>query len=291
MLFFKKKESPVLRKKVPTKRLSPLQVQLVVGIVIAIVIALLVTTIWYVTRIASLQIENVEVIGGETIPHSVIENIVKTQLTGTYLKLVPKKFSPFYPKQAIIENIKSIDRVKNVDVQTSKDQTVTVVFDEYIPYALWCQDSESLSCFFIDATGFAFAEAPELEGNAFVRYTEEGVVPKNKSNSFERSYIEETEVFIELLKEKLSLYVTHVSKHGTYDIEYKIGGGGIIKVSQRISMEDTFANLETILRSKEFEHIEPGAFAYIDLRFGDKVFVNEALEPIASTTASTSNTF
>ena len=34
-------------------------------------------------------------------------------------------------------------------------------------------------------------------------------------------------------------------------------------------------NLKTILVSEEFSHLKPGNFQYIDLRFGNKIFVNE----------------
>lgn len=287
--FFSKKESPVLRKKVQKRRLSQLQLQLLIGAGIGVVVTLLVAAVWYVTHIASLQITQIEVVGGTTIPHSVIESQVDTILTGTYARLIPKHFRMFYPHSELVERIKSIERVKNVHVEVTQAQTLTVVFDEYVPYALWCAKADSESCLFIDATGFAFAQAPSLEGSAFVRYVEASSSPKVSEQSFDVAYIKETSLFIDELKEKLSLYVTHVAKVGTYDIEYTISGGGIIKVSQSKSMQDTFKNLEIILHSKEFEHIAPGAFQYIDLRFGDKVFVNEApIGSIASTTASSS---
>lgn len=275
--FFKKKKGEVLRKKAttPSRRLTMLQLQLIIGFLIVLVVGLVATAIWYTTRIQTLQIAQVHVVGGQTIPHKVIEDKVTAALAGSYLKLVPKRFGLFYPKTEIEESIKMLDRVKNVQVERSGNQTVTVVFDEYTPYALWCEAFDSATCFFIDSTGFAFAQAPVLEGSAFVRYVEEGSVPALDEYAFDSSFIDETKTFIESLTEKLSLYVIYVSKVGEYDVEYTISGGGVIKVSQTIPMIESFKNLETILNSEEFIHIVPGSFQYIDLRFGDKVFVNE----------------
>lgn len=278
----------VLRKKVAKRRLTQLQLQILVGLIIVVVIGLLVTLIYFVTRIESLQLRNVEVIGGQTIPHEAIEKVVQAGIEGSYFKLVPKRFMPFYPQDKLVESIFAFNRIKNVAVERTKDQTLSVVFEEYTPYALWCEHKDTESCLFIDGAGFAFAEAPSLEGSAFVRYIEDGVIPKNKTHSFETSFITQTETFIENLKEKLSLYVTHVRKVGNYDVEYTISGGAIIKVSQTIEMEKTFENLETILNSKEFMDIEPGSFQYIDLRFGDKVFVNEAKEVTATSSVEVS---
>jgi hypothetical protein len=69
---------------------------------------------------------------------------------------------------------------------------------------------------------------------------------------------------------------------------YHIAGGGIIKVTTRMTTAETLSNLKTILDSKEFSHLEPGNFKYIDLRYGNKVFVNEEMdEEISTSTLST----
>jgi len=286
--FRKKKDLTFTRKKAPAKRLTPLQFQLVVGVVIGIIIALLITAIWYVTRVQAFQIEHVVVVGGQTIPHAVIKEKAETALEGSYLSLIPKRFLPLYPKDEIIQSIKMLNRVNNIAVERTEDQTLTIIFDEYIPYALWCEEEElEGQCLFIDQTGYAFAPAPSLEGSAFVRYQEDGLIPEVKVVAFEKKFIDETEEFAELLQEYLSLYVTHVTKLGNYDMEFKIAGGGVIKLSQSIPVEESFENLETILTSEEFMHIEPGLFKYIDLRFGEKIFVNESLGSVATTTAST----
>lgn len=290
MLFFrKKKEKGPLRKKKQKWIPTPLQRQCIVGVIITIVIALLVTAVWYVSRIPSLQIVHIAVIGGETIPHELIEEKVRIELQGAYLHLIPDTFMPLYPKKKITASIHSFDRIKNVHVELSGDQTLTVVFDEHVPYALWCTEPDSDACLFMDKKGLAFASAPTLEGSAFVRYIEEGALPQKGISGFEDSFMEETDSFIMLLQDQLSLYVTHVVKMGTYDVEYTISGGGIIKVSQAISMQETFENLETILSSEEFMHIEPGAFQYIDLRFGDKVFVNEVIAAPGSEAATSTD--
>ncbi len=164
--FGQKKEKGPLRKKKQKWHPTPLQIQFGVGILIVIIIAVLVTSLWYVSRVASFQIVNIAVVGGETIPHSLIEEKVKQQLQGTYLRLIPNTFIPFYPKKRIIESIESFDRIKNIHVELTGDQTLTVVFDEHVPYALWCENTDSDMCFFMDKNGLAFAPAPTLEGSA-----------------------------------------------------------------------------------------------------------------------------
>jgi len=209
------------------------------------------------------------------------------------VRFIPKHFIPLYPKGGIESALKSVDRIKNVQIELSDDQTLLVVFEEHIPYALWCATAGSESCLFIDQTGFAFAFAPSLEGSAFVRYVDEGITPERDVSGFASEFIKQAELFTSLLETELNLYVTHVHKRSSYDVDYTISGGGLIKVSQAIPTDDTFENLQSILLSDAFKHIEPGSFQYIDLRFGEKIFVNEEKlnEEAATSAASTSNSF
>lgn len=287
MVSLKKKEKS-FRRKPKHIELTLLQKQLIVGIVITITLGVLTAFVWYVSHVQSLQIQSVEIVGGQTIPHEVIKDAVESELSGSYFKIVPKRFLPMYPKQHIYDRVESINRVKHVQVERSGG-TLTVVFDEYVPYALWCAAPETETCLFIDATGYAFAQAPELQGSAFVRYVDEGVVPQQDVKGFDREFITQSEQFIDELENGLSLYVTHVLRHGSYDVDYTIAGGGVIKISQSIPMQESFENLQTLLLSDAFKHIEPGSFQYIDLRFGEKVFINEDISGETSSSSETTS--
>jgi hypothetical protein len=289
MAAFLKKERQLGKKKRAPIILSPLQKQLVLGFLLLLGVVLILTSVWYFTRIESLQIKRIEVIGGETIPHALIEEKANIALSGTYFALIPKRFLPLYPQEEVMQSVRTIARVKNVQVTRAPENTLSIVFDEYIPAALWCESKDATPCLFMDRSGYAFAQAPSLEGSAFVRYVSDEHAPEVGQTGFDSSFMKDTGLFTTLLEENLSLYATHVEKMGNYDVWYTISGGGLIKVSQSIPMEESFKNLQTILLSEEFKHIEPGSFQYIDLRFGEKIFVNEATGETGSTTATTSN--
>jgi len=257
------------------KERSVRQKQIFVGVTISIVLGLIITGIWYGTRISSLQITQVEVMGGYTIPHSEIEDRVHERLVGTYFKLVPHTFRPIYPKAAILDYILTIPRIKNVHVEVLDTQKIIVVFEEYKPAALWCENHETKECLFLDEVGYAFSQAPELTGSAFIRYVDVGHPPEVKQQGFESEFIDNSQEFAELLAGGLDLYVTHVEKVDALDVLYTVSGGGVLKVSQLMTLAQSFKNLESILGSEDFIHLQNGAFQYIDLRFGDKIFLSE----------------
>ena len=84
-----------------------------------------------------------------------------------------------------------------------------------------------------------------------------------------------TATIIDVLEREFEFRVTHVIRTEDDDFNYFIAGGGEVKTAIGIGTEDTLANLETILSSPDFTHIAPGNFQYIDLRFGNKVYIKE----------------
>lgn len=266
--------------------LSPLQKQLIVGFLLLCFFGIVGTATWYVTRIEALQIDTVTVAGGFTISHEAVEGAVWNELKGEYLKLIPHTFRYTYPEESIISALKSFPRMKQSVVERD-GSTLNVAFEEYVPYALWCEYEADETCLFIDSAGYAFSEAPNLSGTALLRFVRNADAPALGTNVFQSSFLRDVSAFGESLERELGFFVTHVHAEGDYDINFRISGGGVLKVSQNQSFEESLTNLKAILGSEEFAHIEPGNFQYIDLRFGDKVFVNEELN-VATTTASSS---
>ncbi len=263
--------------------IHPWRTQLMVGGLLSVCIALGVTGLWYGTRVASLQITSVEVLGGATITDEVIVEKVEAELTGTYYALVPHRFMWWYPEQAIIAAVESVPRVKQVRLER-KGQTLHVLFEEYRPAALWCRENALQHCLFLDGAGYSFAVAPDLIGSALVRYVTVGIEPTVGVEALLPSYVKNTSAFSEALEEEFGFYVTQVIRTDEVDTAYVLSTGAEIKVTDRMSAEETFDNLKAVLLSKEFSTISDGSFYYIDLRFGDKVFVSETPPETGTTT-------
>lgn len=257
--------------------------QLFIGTSLVILITLLITGIWHLTRLPAFTITNVQVIGGTTIPGAQIETAANAELTGTYYRLIPKRFSYLYPHDRIIAAIEAEERIKHVAIERAKRQTLIVAFEEYEPYALWCESVDSEQCLFIDRHGFAFTAAPTLSGGAFLRFVTMGTEPDIGTAAVAAGVVRGAQAFVETTYERLGLNITSVTIDRN-DVLYQVAGGGEVRTSTNMSYTDTLANLETILASNEFAHLGPGQFAYIDLRFGDKVFVHEGIEEVATST-------
>jgi cell division septal protein FtsQ len=263
-------------------RLHPDTLQLIkrisVGVLVLALVALLITGVWHGTRIPALTIQTVSVTGGETISHDLIRARTEAQLEGTYLRLIPRRFAYLFPHDDIAGALADIPRVRNLSIDRLSGTKLSVAFDEFVSEALWCGEGD---CVFIDASGYAFAAAPSLQGGAFVRFGSERDPEVGQSVVVPSDYIAINELVDQLVAAGFD--VESVTIDAARDAFLTLSNGGELRITLEQTPVETFDNFETVLSSDEFTGLEPGAFQYIDLRFGNKVFVNRTPPEIATT--------
>lgn len=261
--------------------------QLFFGALILTFVVLIGYGVWYVTRLPEVTISDIHITGGETIPHEEIHVLVEEELSGSYLFVVPKRFSYLYPHDRITRRVADVPRIFDVSVEREDRNKLRVSFKEYVPYALWCsENSNGKGCMFLAADGYAFAPAPPLSGGTFIRHVTRGTVPEPNVQIFSRAAMERKDTFIAALREEFGFQVMEIVYTEAEDEIYRLRGGGELLVTEAVGVQTLFDNLRSILASEEFNHLETGNFKYIDLRFGNRVFVKEeeVSEVVATTT-------
>lgn len=278
-----------------SKTLSPKKayiLQILTGVCVMVVVAGLGYGIWYVTRLPSLTIHEVVVSGGDTVKPGVVKTAIETELEGAYAALIPRTFSYLYPAAAITSSVEAIPRVKDVELARTDRNTLTVSFTEYRPEALWC-DQQRRHCLFVDEAGYAFADAPVLVGGSLLRFVVEDAPPVLHGSLLSPTQIEYATLFAELIQQEFEFTTSEYYFEQNGDMTLTLSGGAHLLLSQSIPAGDSLANLETILGSDEFAHLRSDNFQYIDLRFGNKVYVNEEIAvpdtPNGTSTASSSS--
>lgn len=259
-----------------------------VGIVVFSLFACLMAAIWYGTRLPELTLTEIDAQGGETIQASQIIAEVESVLAGTYLGLVPRRFAWTYPQAEIRSAVAAVERVYNVQVHREGGTTLHVTYDEYVPFALWCRSVQELACVFLTREGFAFASAPQLVGGPLLRMVTTGREPAVGEMVLEQAVYTVVHTLVNRLAAE-GWFVSAVEIDQVGDAYLRLPVGGVVselKVSTAVEPDQTVDDLLTVLASETFSHLRPGNFNYIDLRFGNKVYVRESFEP-QSTTAST----
>lgn len=250
--------------------------QVLIGVMIFSFLGLLISSIWYGSRVTALTIDTLQVSGGETISHEEIKTSVWGELQGTYLGIIPRTFALTFPEADILAKLSGIERIKNIRVARNGGKEVTVSFDEFTPESLWCSPDENPTCVFLDETGYAFSKAPQLTGGSFMRYSLVGTQPETGRAILTDDKFETLKNLVLLLADA-GWYVSRADIDAADDVYLQVIGGGELKATLNQTPVETVNNLLVVLRAEEFADIAPGNFKYIDLRFGNKVFVNEVL--------------
>lgn len=290
-----KKQSPVRKKaKAKPKRLimdpskRMLLKQLVIGVGVFVVAGIVLAGVWYGSRVEVLTLTTVTAKGGETIDVERVKKVAEGPLEGTYMGIIPRDFAWLYPEDDIYAALNTIPRIKNPVVTRTSGTELSVTYDEFIPYALWCDEVNVEDCLFFDKVGYAFGKAPQLTGGALIRYRTIGVKPTVGQSVLSVENIEHIRTFINLIEKGKRFEIAAVEIDTAGDVFYIVASGGEFKSSLRDDPATVYDNLMTIISDKNFTDIEPGTFQYIDLRFGSKVYVKKEETTIASSTTATS---
>ncbi len=264
--------------------------QIIRGIFRIVIIFVCIGLTWYVTRLEIFTLHEVHVVGGETISHEDVRIRSMNELVGTYFLIIPKRFSYLYPHDRMIEVLEKIPRIHNVQIHRTERTMLEVTFDEYMPSALWCiYERDEYPCYFINNEGFAFTEAPKLQGGTLIRHNIEDIEEISPGQVMSTPKVEDINAFILRVEKELNFRVTTLTHKKNGDYEFHINGGGMILTASGKDFDATFENLKSVLSSSAFKHIAPGNFQYIDVRFDNKVFVNESLLVSTTTNASTTS--
>lgn len=252
--------------------------QLFKGVIRIVLLLAFIVLVYYVTRLEMFTLSEIEIEGGETISHETLRGYVEEELEGAYFRLIPKRFTYLFPHDRIVYVLEHVPRVHDVNIERLSRNKLKVTFEEYTPHALWCQhESTTTPCYFLDVTGYAFAEAPLLHGGALTRHymtIEETPLP---GQVIDDERLASIDTFIKRAGDALSFRINAITYMHDEDVTFWVNGGGSIQASLKRDLGVTLENVTAALESDAFHHIEPGNFNYIDARFENKIFINEEI--------------
>jgi len=132
----------------------------------------------WATHSERVRIAEVTIQGNSAIEAAELSALVRKTIDGSYFFLFPKDNILIYPrwmlKRLIMDTFK---RVNSVTVRLTGATALTVTVSERTPYALWCgsfppegERGVFIPCYFIDAVGFVFAQAPGISPGVYFEF-------------------------------------------------------------------------------------------------------------------------
>lgn len=246
----------------------------------AFLILVLASLVWYGTRRPEVTITDLSVTGGTTVSHDAVRAKADSVLSGTYALLVPRRFSFMYPHEELVLALNSIPRVHDAEVERTSRNELSITFEEYVPYALWCDtfvysSSTPASCLFVDDRGYAYADAPPLLGETLVRFVVEGKEPEVGIFVHEPVSLERLKDLAQAIFENHAHRLRGITETKDGDLTLHLSGDVDVLMRKDADVDAVFSTIESLLSAPEFKEIPLEGFEYIDLRFGNKVYVKQ----------------
>lgn len=244
----------------------------------------------YISRFSVLNINSVEIIGNKVIDTQAIEKVVKRQIEGKYLWLIPKTNILLYPTNDIKKELDNkFKRLKDITFSIKNKKTLVVSLAERIGLYTWCgivpteQNSDSnQKCYFLDKDGYIFDESPYFSGEVYFKFYGLTELIEDVPSGF--YFLKQNFQKLTLLKETfenmglkpVALYLldngdvkiflsTENSLFTGPEIIFKIDSD-FKKIAENLEVALTTEPLQTDFKNKY------SSLLYIDLRFGNKVY-------------------
>ena len=250
-----------------------------VAIVIFFVCAVVVFGLVYTLRLDRFQIHSVVVSDANILKKEDVEQAAQTMLSGSYVWVIPKTntflFSASSAEKKLIEQFPAI---QSLNVARDGMQSLTIDIVERKPHVLWCAphaDDKAEECYFADTTGLIFSRAPYFSGGVYFIYR--GGIPADTALG---SYILPSQKFEELERFVAQINALHMNVSGVTikeegDFDLELTSNVHLLCSGATSYDDTLSNISALLKSDTFATSTLSSLEYIDMRFGNKVYLKK----------------
>ncbi len=236
-------------------------------------------------RLRNIRIQSVTIEGTKVLEQSSLEQSVRNDISGYYLWVFPKNNILLYPKQKIINDLRTtFPRIKDLSINLKNSHDVVVTLTERTGDSLWCGNTfpepTGSPCYFIDNSGFIFTEAPYFSGAIYFRWYGGSITNDSpiSTSIFTGSQMTNLQGFISSLRNlDLDPYALVIRGENNYEIYLKTTSGSTTKIifKPSDSLEKISQNLSAALITEPLKTVRDGGFkniSYIDLRFENKVY-------------------
>ena len=256
-------------------RTRPLRKVLVLGAASAAVFAAIVGAV-YIFRLPSLQIREVEFLGLQSSEERILRERVLAMIGGTYAFILPQSSYFLADRAAVASRLREeFPRLADVEITKEFPDKFVVTASERVFWGIFCSSAAASStpqCFYIDASGFAYEEAPEVKGSLILSIYSDGAGAAVGRSAVDTATMK---LFHFLTEAALKASGTPIigyelRSHVPSEIRAKVADGFTLIFERDSDFANTFRVLKRVLDEEIKEKRD--RLDYIDLRLGNKVF-------------------
>lgn len=262
------------------KRISPLSLR---ATLLSLGVLILAGGTISLLRLPQGRITAIEISGTEQLDPSAIRAALSEDLRGNYLFFIPK--DSFFTSHAgtLALNLRQhYLQIKDIKIEKKFPHTLAVTIEERDLFGIFCPtpapatNTDSVPilppCAFIDTTGFTYREAPRSSGSLILKITEDTDKVTIGESAIDPALLRDMQTFKNGLARSNGLHVTSFQLKTALPHEIRVS------VSEGFDLwfdrtQDSIASLD-ILKTVLGQEVKnrQADLAYVDLRFGNKVF-------------------
>lgn len=247
--------------------------------------------VFFLLRIPYLQIQRIEVLGTETLDSQKIKEQVSSALKGTYWFFLPKGFIFAVDTQKLSNELMGdFLKIRAVTIKNEFPDVLNVSISERNLFGIFCNDlaepektdqkesdpsvqSKSVSqCGYLDEDGFVYGEAPEARGSLLTKVKSDVSLFKIGSQLVDAVTMGRMALIRQELNRITGIRVTSFELSSRILSEMRLETAEGFKIF--IKKDDDFAKRFQVLKKVLDDEMKGNRerLAYLDLRFGNKVF-------------------
>lgn len=226
-------------------------------------------------RLPPLQIREIKISGLQSFETRVVEERVASHLDGAYFAFLPRRSYFLADAEGLASALRrEFPQMEQILAVKRFPNALHVAVIERSLWGIFCNAAEKAPpyCVYIDPTGFAYDEAPQVEGALILGVERDGEPPAVGDIAVERATMDRLRLLKDALAKLDDLAVTGfgLKTRVPGEIRVKTGEGFVLIFSR----DDDFARTADVLKRVLNEEIKEkrGRLEYVDLRFGNKVF-------------------
>lgn len=250
---------------------------LVLGLCVLAVLVLLGGVV-YLTWAPLFRVTTVRVEGVVPAQATQVEQVVRSVGAGRYVGIFSKNNILLYPTAGAAAAIaEAFPSLKNITVQTAGLHTIVVGAVERQPSAVWCGSAptSSSNCIFLDDTGLAYAPSLDYTGVGYRKYFGRlsTSTSADQGQYLTAQRFHTLDVFVTALQTHLSsstLVYVFVDENNDVYVAHK--DGFEVRFELLSDPGSILQTLQLALSTEIFKAHTLSDFAYLDLRFGSKLY-------------------
>lgn len=236
----------------------------------------------YAIRHPRWQISRVEISGLETLDKETIIASLKNEISGNYFFFAPKASFFLIRTQTLSSQLANkFLKIESLSIAKKFPDTINVSLKERKLWGIFCNNLSAEknpeppsdnSCVFIDTNGFAFGQAPDSRGSLIVKIKSDGSPPNTGNQIIPKDMARTMQYVSREIASRMTIETTGYELITKLPSEFRAitADGFRIYMNRNDDFENTFRVLAALFQGELKD--KKTNLAYIDARFGNKVF-------------------